>query len=265
MNNKRHVFCLDVPALRYCRLGDTSVRIIAIHYLSERYHLDPVIVPPRSEAFYPLWRKAFGEDRIVTDINLLPDSHRRASISAPTSLDWEHSQKGLNVFECVMWENGFFDTANMYIRPPQIFHAGIKIPAIMIYPFERTDGNSVYDSNWWIEVCTLIRSKGFSINLLGDRRCAQLQKLFDTVEFDYICAPTIEGLKRCTENSCMAIGSSTGPTWTLLMSDIPQIVLQSGVHYESYWNFDRCQKVLEKRLKIFTRLESLFEWRTGWF
>lgn len=256
MKSNKHVFRQDVRALEYAALGDTSVRIITLHHLIAAEGLDALIVPPKNPNLLPLWEAAFPRGTILQSSTGIPESHRYARISAPTSLDWSFGSAGWTVFESVMWENGFFRTSAMRINPPLIFTAQHQAKAVMLYPSEHTDGNRVYDCAWWIRTCQIFQSKGFKLNHLGNTENSTLRGLYDSVQFDGIFEPTIAGLRECTARSSLAIGGSTGPTWTLLMSDIPQIVLESKRSPHGYWHFDRCQSVLTKRLKIVSTIES---------
>lgn len=256
MTRIKHVFRQDARCLQYAALGDTSVRILAIHHIIKSQSLDAVIVPPSKSEFVPLWQAVFGPERIILDPEKIPETHSRARVSHPTSLDWMFGAAGWTVFESVMWENGFFDTRDLMITPPIVFRADHRSRAVMIYPAEGTDGNRVYTPEWWIDECTRLKDRGWRINLLGRPDHPALQKIGAAVAFDQVFAPTISGLRECVAASSRAIGGSTGPTWALLMSDIPQVVLESRRAPHGYWFFDRCQEVLSKRLRIVSTLES---------
>ena len=237
-------------------LGDTAVRVVAIEHLVRTLDLDYIIVPPAKPDLLPLWQDVFGTARVVA-ADQIPASHSLAEVSGTTDLDWRYGAAGWNVFESVLWELGYFRTRNTRITPPIVYRANHQAKAMMIYPAEKTDGNRVFDSDWWICTCGEIRQAGFKINLLGSLEHAPLKKLFDAVTFDHIYPPRIQGLRDCVANSSCAIGSSTGPTWALLLSDIPQIVLESKKSPHGYWHFDRCQEVLTKRFQILSSFEAL--------
>lgn len=256
MTRTKHIFRQDVPCLRYAALGDTAVRALAIYHLIERYRLEALIVPQPNPALVPLWQAVFGRERILADASQIPREFRDARMSAPTSLDWCCGSAGFNVFESVMWENGFFDTAKARISPPLVFPCDVQARAAMIYPAEETDGNRVYDSAWWRTACETLRDKGYRLHLLGHKSHPRLAELFAHTEFDRSFEPTVEGLRTCVAASSLAVGGSTGPTWTLLFSDIPQIVLESRRSPHGYWFFERCQPVLTKRLQIVPALET---------
>jgi hypothetical protein len=257
MIRTKHIFRQDVSVLSHDYLGDTSVRALAIHHLIERYELDAYVVAPPASRFFPFWRAVFGSARVVADASQIPHRFRDARISAPTQRDWAYGLAGFNVFEAVMWENGFFDTAGMRIIPPIVFPSDPRARAAMIYPAERTDQNAVYNSKWWSATCTELRRQGYAIHLLGSRDHPPLAEFFAETEIDRVFEPTVEGLRACAASSSLAIGGSTGPTWALLFSDIRQIVLESHRAPHGYWFFDRCQEVLAKRLWILPSLESL--------
>lgn len=251
MKNK-HVFDQSVSSLRYMALGDSAVRIIGIHSIIQQYNLDAIVIPHNSASLLPLWKRALGD--IVQSV--VPKTHRHATISAPTSLDFGYGSAGFNVFESVYWENGFFDTPKMRVNPPCLFRCDKSSRSVMIYPTEHTDGNRVYDSDFWIKTATKIRELGYKINLLGDRN-NKLEKFFTTVSIDRHFPPNLDGLEACIAASSCAVGASTGPTWICLLSDIPQVVLESKRSPHGYWNFDRCQRVLIKKLAISESVETV--------
>jgi hypothetical protein len=256
---RKHVFRQDDPGVLAVALGENSVRILAIHHLIRRYNLDAVVVPPRTENkdLTALWRIVLGVDHVVSDANSIPAKFKDARVSAPSSLDWFFGSTAWTVFEGVMWESGFFDTSELRVDPPLVFPCDHRAHAVMIYPVESTQGNRVYDSDFWIATCALFRRRGYSINHLGTRHHPNLARFYSTVEFDRHFDPTIENLAACAAASSVAIGSSTGPTWTLLFSDIEQIVLEAKQPPHDCWFFDRCNQVLSKRLHIFPTLDSL--------
>ncbi|HWB12656.1 MAG TPA: hypothetical protein VG826_25750 [Pirellulales bacterium] len=256
MIRTKHVFRQDMPALRYAALGDTAVRVLSIHHLVERYQLDALVVPLPDPRFIPLWQAVFGEDRVVLDPASIPDDFRHAHVSAPTNLDWQYGAAAWNVFESIMWEAGFFDTARLRITPPIIFPCNPRAKAAMIYPAEKTDGNACYDAQWWLQTSSAIRRRGLAIHHLGRRDHEPLAEFYERFTPDREYEPTIDGLQRCAADSSLAIGASTGPTWALLFSNIPQIVLESRRSPHGYWFFDRCQQVLTKRLCIVPTLDA---------
>src|SRR5205085_561006 len=128
----KHVFRQDAECLKYAALGDTAVRILAIHHIIRSQAIDAVIVPPPKLDLLPLWQAAFGPERIILDPAKIPETHSRARISRPTSLDWMFGAAGWTVFESVMWENGFFETRDLLITPPIVFRADHRSGAVMI-------------------------------------------------------------------------------------------------------------------------------------
>lgn len=257
MTRTKHVFRQDVPVLRYAALGDTAVRALALHHLIERYELDALIVPQPDPRFVPLWQAVFGTNRVILDPVAIPPAYREAHVSAPTSLDWWYGAAAWNVFESVMWENGFFETSRLRITPPLVFPCNPHARAVMIYPAEGTNGNRIYDSAWWLNACRLLRERGLAIHHLGRRDHPPLTEFYRQFTADREYEPTIDGLRRCAAESSLAIGASTGPSWALLCSDIPQVVLEARQSPHGYWFFDRCQTVLAKKLRIYSPLESL--------
>jgi hypothetical protein len=243
LRNRKHVFYQNVPALGYMALGDTSVRVIALTEIIRQYDLDARIVPQGNATMRLLWEKVFG----AALVNTVPPEFADACISRPNGSDHGYGQAAFDVFESVWWENGFFDTHRLRITPPQIFKCAPGAKAAMIYPKEKTDANRVYTAARWQHMIDTLRRKDYKINCLGDTMELLVDQTFPA---------TIEGLTQCVAASSLAIGANTGPTWACLMSDIPQIVLESKKSPHGYWNFDRCQRVLTKRLQIVTELEA---------
>lgn len=257
MTRIKHIFRQDAECLRYAALGDTAVRVLAIHHAIKSRDLDALIVPQNNPKLIPLWQAVFGNERIIIDPEQIGDEYSDARVSMPTRLDWAFGSAGWSVFEAVMWENAFFDTQRLIIDPPVTFPCQIGAKAAMIYPAEHTDGNRVFGAAWWLRTCEVLIEKGYLIHVLGDKRHSSLEAVLKSGLIAEYFEPSIEGLRSCTAASSIAIGSSTGPTWALLFSDIPQIVLESKKSPHGYWNFDRCQRVLRKRLRILPTFESL--------
>jgi hypothetical protein len=254
---ERHVFNQAVECLQYCALGDVSVRILALKNLVDEYGLDFKIIPPRKPQFYRLWRLAFGDRVVLSPDELEGTDYETARMHAPTRLDWQFGSAGFNVFESIYWENGFFRTANLRIKMMSLIRCRPDSGNVMIYPNEHTDGNAVFNSAFWTEMCGKLRNKKYRIYLLGDVRHTPLQEFYRKCSFDRVYQPTVDNLIECINHCCLAIGGSTGPTWTCLLSDIPQIVLESKRSPHGYWFFERCRRVLEKDLKVLTTMESV--------
>jgi hypothetical protein len=242
-HRKKHVFYQNVSALSYMALGDTSVRLIAISQIIRDYNLDAVIVPQHSATLRTLWERAFP-GRIVLQA---PHEYQNGGLSRPAGPDHGYGMAAFDVFESVWWENGFFDTAHLRVEPPLLFKCNPAANAAMIYPKEKTDGNRVYTPERWQRIVANLRSKSYKINCLGESLGLEVDTAFPA---------TLEGLENCIAASSLAVGGNTGPTWTCLMSDIPQIVFESKKSPHGYWNFDRCQRVLTKRLQIITELDA---------
>ena len=145
------------------------MRIIAINHIIQKYGLDAMIIPHGNRSVRPLWVRVFG-DRLHLNENVLPSGFENAVIHRPTSLDWFFGSVGWNVFESVLWENGWFDTKNLQIELPKIFKCGIKADVTkiaMIFPQERTDGNRVWDSSFWMGLVIRLKDLGYQLYHLG--------------------------------------------------------------------------------------------------
>lgn len=248
MTLTKHVFIQDTESLGYMALGDASVRIIAIHHLISKYDLDALVIPPRDPKLHVLWKRAFGER--VVEPGGIPASHRDARITKVTTKDWQYGNAAWNVFEAVMWENAFFETQSLSIQPPVIFPCDTKSKAAMIYPSEKTDGNRVLDGDFWIEICQELRANGWRIHHIGDKGQSALSNFYKHTIFDQEFPPTIDGLAACISSSALALGGNTGPSWTCLMSPIPQIVVETKCSPHGYWNFDRTMPLISKQVTV---------------
>ena len=246
--SSKHVFVQNAPSLDYMALGDTSVRIIAILSIIQKYNMDYYIVVPKNKTLLPLWKLVFKDRCILSEADI-PLSHVDAVIHKPTSVDWGNGSAAHNVFESIYWENGFFDN-DIVIPCFSMIKSNHDLKAVMIYPKENTDRNRVFDSSYWIKTCGRFRANGYKLNHLGNKNSPVLKELYDTVTFDKEFPENMEGLVNCIQESSVSIGSSTGPTWACLLSDIYQIVLQMKITSHGYWLFERNQKVLHKKLHI---------------
>jgi hypothetical protein len=224
-------------------LGDAAVRLIAISQIIRDYDLDALVVPQANASLRGLWERVFPGRAVST----VPAEYQNGGLSRPTGHDHVYGMAAFNVFESVWWENGFFDTARLRIEPPVIFKCNAAAQSVMIYPKEKTDGNRVYTPDRWHNIAANLRSKSYKINCLGDTLGLEVDATFPA---------TIDGLENCIAASSLAVGGNTGPTWACLMSDIPQVVLESKKSPHGYWNFDRCQRVLTKNVNIVAELDA---------
>lgn len=250
MTRTKHVFVQDTGPLGYMALGDASIRALTIYHMIRVFHLDALIIPPKHRDLLPLWRRVFA-DKLQED-GIIPPEYVCARISKITPKDWQYGNAAWTVCEAVMWENAFFETRNLRIETPNIFPCDIKSGAVMIYPAEKTDGNRVLDSRFWIDACREFRAKGYKIHHLGDKRQTTLAEFYGATTFDQEYPPTIDGLSRCIASSSLAFGGNTGPTWACLMSSIPQIVIETKRSPHGYWNFDRVMPIMSKQVTIVT-------------
>ena len=223
----------------------------------DEHGLDYKIIPPRKPEYHRLWELTF-RDRLINSLEDLRETkYQHALMHAPTHLDWQFGSAGFNVFESIYWENGFFQTARLRIRMLNLIRCRYSSNTAMVYPNEGTDGNRVFDSTFWLTTCAELKKKKYNIVLIGDTRHPPLREFYRHCPADKVYDPTVNNLISCMENSCLALGGSTGPTWACLLSDIPQIVFESKRSPHGYWFFDRCKRVLEKDIKILTTLECL--------
>jgi hypothetical protein len=250
MTRTKALFIEDTPGMSYAALGDSSSLIIAIHHIICHWQLDAFIVPPPAGKTLPLWKLVFGE-RLAT-LSTIPQSHKLARIIRPKTKDHWYGYAGFDVFECILWEHGFFDTRHLRISPPIVFRCNPDSKNAMVYPREHTNGNAVYNGRWWAATASMLNKRGYHLNVLGDTKLLGYRR-DQATQFP----ANIDGLRNCIAASSIAIGATTGPTWACLMSDIPQIVLESKRTAGACWHFDRVQRVIDKKLSVLPRWESL--------
>jgi hypothetical protein len=125
----------------------------------------------------------------------------------------------------------------------------------MIYPDEHTEGNRVFTADAWLYIYNQLRALGLRINCLGAKASVALRPFYEEATFDAEYPPSISGMKECIARSSLAVGASTGPTWALLFSDIPQIVLFG--RKSCHWDFDRIETIVAKRLHVFPTFASV--------
>lgn len=259
MRRAQHIFRQELPGLAdsSVRLAETAVRIITLHHLIETLKLDALIIPPGDPEYLPFWQTAFSLDRIICNPESIPHSHRQAGISMPTQLDRQFGEAAWTVFERVMWESGFFQSKGLSITPPLIFPAGHRTRGLMVYPSDVIGPDREEEERWLSTICITFLRLGFHLNLFGSANCHAFTQLAPTIRFEQVFDPSVNGLRQCVAASCLAIGGQAGASWALMLSDIPQIVRESKLGMPAYWDFDRCQTVLTKPLKILPTLESL--------
>jgi hypothetical protein len=245
MINNKYIFKQDVDTLKYSALGDGAVRIISIYNIIKQYNLDAYIIPTPNKDTIMLWNDCFKE-RIITN-DTIPQSHKDAYMCAPLWLDWHYGLGSFYVFESVFWENGFLYTKDFNIEIPLLYKCNINSNGVMIYPKEGTSGNRVFEQSWYKELVDTIHKNGHKVNLFGDI------DFLPGVQVDKHFPRGVENMKKCLDESFLAIGGSTGPTWALLMSDVPQIVLDPRT-VDRYWHFCR---IKNKKITVYTQEETL--------
>ena len=122
----------------------------------------------------------------------------------------------------------------------------------MIYPKENTDGNRTFNRDWWKNTIQTIHNMGYVVNVWG--YCEPLDKQ----DVDNIFPLGLDGLEQCLSVSCMSIGGNTGPSWALLLSDVPQIVLESK-SVPICWHFDRACDFIYKKFHVYKPLDVLIK------
>lgn len=242
-------------------LGDSAIRILAIDYLIKSLNLDAKIIPHSNSSVQQLWRDVF-QDKLIGDENNIPSDYQAAIIHAPTSEEWARGQSAYTTFETVFVENGFDNIVNPKISAPNIYSYNPDSHSVMIYPNERTDGNRIYNNKMWLDIYYELKTFGYKINCLGEP-IDNLREFYNTAQIDNFFPPTIDGLRTCIAASSLAVGTNTGPTWACLFSEIPQICLASNKSPHSYWDFDKCQTVLAKKLHIIPTMESVLRHLTS--
>lgn len=251
----KHLFIQNQGHFQYASLGDVSVRILSFLNISRKYGLDSGYIPI-SPSLKVLWSDVLGQDRVFDNYESAPEEYRNGVMHKPTSLDLNYGWAAHTVFESVFWENGFFDTKGLMIETPIVYKCNYKDKNALIYPDEKTDGNRIYNSAFWLKVCEDLTSKGYGIICCGNKSSSNLKEFYEKQKFAEEYAANIENLKKCISKCSLALGASTGPTWACLFSDIKQVVFESKKSPHGYWHFDRCQEVLSKKVQIVQTLDS---------
>lgn len=256
----KHLFYGNADVLNYLRLGDTAVRIITYQYLADRYGFDYRVYPNHNQAYRDLWRIALKEKLFETWWEV-PPGFDDAVVHNPNFLEWHnaHSANTNTVFEMVCKENGF-DIDDLMISPHIHFSCKPDAKSVMIYPIEITDGNSVWNADFWLTVVADLKSRGYRINHIGPKkRKTWMAKFYAGTVFDNDFPETIAGLADCISQSSLAIGGNTGPSWVCMMSDIPQILFECGRRDYQFWDFTRIKSVIAKELKVAKSLDEYYE------
>lgn len=257
MNHKKHLFILN-EHYSYASLGDTCIVCLAYYAIIKHYGLDAKILILNNK-YEEIWFDVLGKQNVYTNINDIPDEYKFGVLHKPTSKDIGYGQWAANDFiEGFFWENAFFDTKNIHYNMPLLYKCNFNSKNVFIYPEEKTDANKIFDSKFWINTYEDLKKQNYTIYYMGSKNASNLQHFYNNCVFDYEFEPNIFNLKHCVSNCSLAVGTSTGPTWFCLFSDIRQIVFQSKSNAK-YWNFDRYQFSLLKNIKTIHTFESVLK------
>lgn len=256
MSLKKHTF-IQNPYYNYGALGDVCMQIFAYYSMTEHYNLDSKFVIQTNSIFDELWHDVLKKENIYRNFNDIPEEYKLSVVHKPTSKDISYGQWASNdLIEGLFWENAFLNTKNVTYKMPLIYNCNFNCKNVMIYPEEKTDNNNIFNSDFWISVYNDLKKNNYSVYYLGNKQKDNLQKFYDLCKFDKEYSANLSNLKECVSNCSLAIGTSTGPTWFCLFSDIRQIVYQSKSS-NRYWNLDRYQFSLLKKIKTIETLDAV--------
>lgn len=255
MNREKHLF-IQNKYYAYSSLGDTCMEAFAYYTIVKKYNLDAKFIIQTDSTFDSIWHDLLGRDNVARHLEDIPEEYKLGKLHRPTDKDVGYGQwAAFDLIEGLMWENGFFDTKNIKYEVPILYNCGFHSKNVLIYPDEKTDGNKIFNSDFWISVYQDLKKHNYNIYYLGWRRNPALQDFYNSCLFDKDFEPNIENLKKCIKDCTLAVGTSTGPTWFGLFSDIRQIVFQSKSS-AGYWNLERYQFSLSKKIKIVPTFEA---------
>lgn len=255
MNRKKHLF-IQNKHYDYGSLGDVCMQIFAYDVMVKQNNLDAKFVIQTNPIFDEIWFDVFGKENIYRSFEDIPNEYKFGNIHKPTSKDIGYGQWASNeLIEGLIWENGFLNTKDIIYKMPLLYKSNFIGKNVLIYPEEKTDGNRIFDSKFWINTYNDLKNQNYKIFYLGDKNSFALSEFYNTCKFDIEYNATVSNLKKCIEQCTLAVGTSTGPTWFCLFSDIRQIVFQSKSNAK-YWNFDRYEFSLLKKIKIIHTFES---------
>jgi ADP-heptose:LPS heptosyltransferase len=255
MNREKHLF-IQNKYYNYSSLGDVCMEIFAYDVMVKNYNLDAKFIIQTNSIYDEIWFDVFGKNNIYRSFDDVPDEYKFSKIHRPTDKDVGYGQWASNdLIEGLIWENGFLDTKNIIYKMPLLYKSNFVGRNVLIYPEEKTDGNKVFDSNFWINVYNDLKKQNYKIFYLGNKTSSVLTEFYDKCKFDVEYSPSVSNLKKCIEQCTLSVGTSTGPTWFCLFSDIRQIVFQSKSNAR-YWNFDRYEFSLLKNIKTIQTFES---------
>lgn len=258
MSREKHLF-IQNKHYEYSSLGDTCMQIFGYYTIIKNYNLDAKIIIINNKSYTDLWHDILGKDKIYNTLLDIPEEYKYGIIHKPTSKDIDYGQWASNdLIEGLLWENGFLDTKNMVYKMPLIYNCKFNCKNVFIYPEEKTDGNRIFNARFWIETYKTLKDNNYIIYYLGSKKSPVLQEFYSRCKFDYEFQPNIINLKYCVNNCSLAVGTSTGPTWFCLFSNIRQIVFQSKSNVK-YWNFDRYEFSLLKKIKTIQTFDSMLK------
>lgn len=244
-------------------LGNHAVWAIVCRWVVD-HGLDLQVIPQYHYPHYiEFWKEILG-NRIIPEP---PQEELQRLLSSPgvhtpTTRDKHRGRDAYSIIQAVFIESGFDqpDWSCEKISAPNLWPCNHDARAALIYPCEYSQRNIVYRADFWAGIIKRLHQEGYEIHaILAEERTArggqaeqmflndlksQLQKMGEG--FDYTYKPSIANLKLATSRCSLSIGSSTGPSWALLVSDIKQIVLGQIPHAQELWQFGRNARFLEK-------------------
>ena len=255
MNREKHLF-IQNQYYGYSSLGDTCMEAFSYYTIVKKYNLDAKFIIKTNQIFDEIWYDLLGKENVLRYLQDVPEEYKLGKLHRPTDKDVGSGQwASYDLIEGLMWENGFFDTKNIKYEVPSLYNCGFNTKNVLIYPDEKTDGNKVFDSDFWISTYKDLKKHNYNVYYLGTKNNIHLKPFYDSCQFDIEFQPNIKNLKECINNCTLAVGASTGPTWFCLFSNIRQIVFQSKSS-AGYWNLERYQFSLQKKIKLIPTFDA---------
>lgn len=247
-------------------LGNHTVWALCCQHIIECNGFENFHVIPQWH--YPdladMWKEVLGENRVLGPepncINIFRG--QEIKVISPTRNEHTKARSKPSIIEGTFYETGQypFKVKEHKLSPPILWNYNPQSRGCLLYPTEYTQANKFYTGEFWISICKHLREMGWTIHFLGSTELQRrggtrsqgfFRSLCEQVVPDHIWEPELEGLKGAVGQCSIAIGTSTGPTWALLLSSIPQIVLQHFPHNQPLWCVERNQPLFSKQWRIY--------------
>lgn len=219
------------PSLYCGSLGNITACAFGAEYIYDKLNIDIGVLI--GEYHKEIWKLCIPLNRIL----YYAPKDEEVRICCPE----ERLDKDCNLYhwvqnpvECAGFHMPDYDL----IDPKIVWLHSINSRRVLLYPREYNNQNLLFNTDYWMSVINLLKSRGWRIICILDDKdshrdgetslnwCNEFRNKIEQLNCcDYIFPPTIGGLQAGVGLSEIAFGILSGPFWVMLKSTIRQIVI----------------------------------------